>query len=446
MAKIKGTKRDEILEGTNFNDSIFGMAGNDRLFGHRGHDLLDGGDGNDTMRGGMGNDTLLGGAGNDRILGDEGDDRMAGGAGADTFVHRPGEGFDTIAADDYDNKDLVLLAGADYYDINFWWDGNDLQLAAAVDDNYDFNETGMVTLKNFFNGGPGYVTAQIDVLDANTFYGSDPELSTLRFERGLTGIHNVGYAEVIRGTAGNDVITGNGGYYDGLYGLEGNDIINGGDNEPGGRDQMRGGAGDDVLNGFGGDDRMRGDAGNDFLDGGDGVDEARYDRAAAGVWVVLDSMAFDDGEGGQDMLLNMENLRGSAFSDILVGSNFVDNRIQAGGGDDFMLGLSGDDFLWGQGGADTAAFETFSDGNDYLFEFDGGQDKLAFHDLLDVGKDGILDDLQAQIDSVLDFGAGFDVLVTLTSGSTLTFGGAGTGAITDIAQLFADPASQITTF
>jgi len=447
MAKLKGTKFNDILNGTIFDDSIFGLAGNDRIFGHHGHDYLDGGDGNDTLDGGRGNDTLRGGDGNDRLIGGLGDDCLDGGAGRDVFVHVAGDGFDTIAADGYDSKDLIQIAGVDYYDLNWAWTGNDLQVGAAIDGNYDFADTGGITLKNFFNGGPGFITVQIDNL-YNYIYGLDLELSTIRMERGLTGIDNADYGEVIIGTNGNDVINGNGGYYDGIYGGDGNDVINGGFNAEGGRDVLRGGNGDDAINGYDGDDKLRGDAGNDTLDGGTGVDEARYDHAIGGVNVNLFlGQAIDDGEGGHDFLSDIENVRGSSFADVIVG-NVSDNRLQGGGGDDFLYGGAFEDILLGGSGSDTFAFN-LADGNDVILDFDGASDKLAFTGIPDTNGNGILDELllPEPFVEVIDFGVGMDVVVNLgIYGIGLTFAGAGTGGITDISQLVADPATQIVAF
>ena len=347
MAKLKGTKFNDILNGTNFDDSIFGLAGNDRIFGHHGNDYLDGGDGNDTLDGGWGNDTLLGGSGDDRLVGGPGNDHLDGGTGRDVFVHTAGDGFDTIAAGGYDTLDLIQIAGADYYDFNYAWTGNDLQVGAAIDGNYDFADTGGITLKNFFTGGPGFITMKIDTT-YNDFYGADPELTTVRFERGLVGVHNATYSELIRGTAGNDLINGNGGYYDALFGEAGNDTINGGD----GVDHIRGGTGNDFLYGFEGDDRFRPDAGNDVVDGGSGVDRVRYDLAGAGVIVDLSAhFTSDDGEGGHDFLYSIEDVRGSAFSDHISGDAGA-NRIQGEGGDDSLNGRSGDDVLIGGLGDD----------------------------------------------------------------------------------------------
>lgn len=360
MAKFKGTKGDDILDGTNGDDWLFSLAGNDQLYGHRGNDLLVGGLGNDVLRGGRGNDTLIGGIGNDRLVGGLGNDELAGGCGTDVFVHRAGDGFDTVAAGGYDSNDLVLIAGADYYDFNYAWSGDDLQIGAALDGNYDFADTGSLTFKNFLSGDAGFITVQIDTL-YNDFYGIDPELATFRIERGLTGINNADHAEIIIGTAGSDIINGNGGYYDGLFGGDGNDIINGGFNGDAGTDVLRGGDGDDVLNGFEGFDRLRGEAGNDVIDGGEGPDRADYNRAVTGVIVDLSiGQAIDDGEGGHDTLINVENIQGSDHSDVIIGDEngnvfrgrSGDDSLNGGLGDDVLLGDDGDDSLRGDAGND----------------------------------------------------------------------------------------------
>jgi hypothetical protein len=74
MAKIKGTKDNNILQGTSLSDTIFGLAGDDKLFGRGGDDALYGGAGNDTMYGGAGNDTIHVDGGADVVRAGSGDD------------------------------------------------------------------------------------------------------------------------------------------------------------------------------------------------------------------------------------------------------------------------------------------------------------------------------------------------------------------------------------
>ena len=65
MARIRGTKNNDILDGTDDADT---------LMGRRGDDLLNGGLGNDKLKGGKGNDTLRGEGGDDHYIGGDGID------------------------------------------------------------------------------------------------------------------------------------------------------------------------------------------------------------------------------------------------------------------------------------------------------------------------------------------------------------------------------------
>ncbi|PRY14453.1 ExeM/NucH family extracellular endonuclease [Kineococcus rhizosphaerae] len=85
-----------------------------------------------------------------------------------------------------------------------------------------------------------------------------------------------GLVPTIRGTAGDDVLTGTNGR-DVVAGLGGNDVISGGNGDDvicggAGDDVVSGGNGDDVLVGGFGQDRLRGDNGDDVLIGGPGTD------------------------------------------------------------------------------------------------------------------------------------------------------------------------------
>jgi len=137
------------------------------------------------------------------------------------------------------------------------------------------------------------------------------------------------------GTSGNDSLTGTAGD-DTLVGLGGNDTLVG----LGGNDLLEGGDGGDILNGGDGDDT---------LDGGAGTDTANYSGASGAVTVnlVLGSVS---GAAGNDTLLNIERVRGSAFNDVLTGN---DNN-------NLLRGNKGDDTLDGGGGADTADYSQAS--------------------------------------------------------------------------------------
>ena len=126
-------------------------------------------------------------------------------------------------------------------------------------------------------------------------------------------------------------------------------------------------------------------------------------------------------------------------------------------GDDnenFLYGLAGDDIMTGAGaydrfflsggGIDTLRFNAFGEGNDVVEDWDTSEDQLAFASALDIGKNGILDDLQAAVVSVTEVGD--YVVVSFNTGFSLTFAElANSGVFNSIDDLFADT-SQVVAF
>lgn len=143
-----------------------------------------------------------------------------------------------------------------------------------------------------------------------------------------------GDSETLNGTPGNDVICGNGG----------NDTIDG-----------KGGA--DILLGGGGNDILVGGGGNDILNGGAGTDTAKYAGGGAAVSANLTTGFAASLSTGNDVLLAVENLTGSSFSDTLRGS----------GGANVLVGGKGADKLYGQAGNDRLDARDSVNGNDSLY-------------------------------------------------------------------------------
>ncbi|WP_430463552.1 beta strand repeat-containing protein [Tabrizicola sp.] len=135
--------------------------------------------------------------------------------------------------------------------------------------------------------------------------------------------------DTLTGLAEADIITGNAGN-DSISGLGGADTLFGGD----GNDQLFGGLGDDLL---------EGGAGNDLMEGGDGIDTLSYQNSTAGVFVSLSSGTAEGGHAVGDTFSGIENLRGSAFGDTLVGDGMSNT----------IWGLAGNDRLDGRAGGDT---------------------------------------------------------------------------------------------
>lgn len=147
-----------------------------------------------------------------------------------------------------------------------------------------------------------------------------------------------------------------------LLGGDGNDTLIG----FWGNDTINGGNGDDVLVGDKGSDFFIGGAGNDSISGGQGIDTVSYAGSPAGINLNLSRDTAQDGYGGIDTIIGVENVIGSQFNDIIVASNFA-NVITGGNGDDRITAKAGDDTVTGGNGNDRI---DGGDGNDNL---NGGQ-------------------------------------------------------------------------
>lgn len=392
---LRGDGGDDDLFGGDGHDSLFGGTGHDRLEGGRGNDVLEGGDGvdwlfgmagndtlrgnaqNDTLFGGVGDDTLSGGSGSDVIHGQDGDDWVSGGTGIDEM--HGGDGIDTVDFT-YDKKgdwtvnltfktatrkgggtetitgfeNVVTGNGDDVIrgttggNILTSGDGND-QLTGLDGSDILRGEGGNDTLNggngnDRLFGGDGSDTATY----ADQFSGVRVDLAITSFQNTVgAGIDTLISIENLIGSSHGDW----------LFGDEGNNTLEG----LSGDDQIFGGDGFDVLRGGNGNDNLFGGDGYDILNGGSGSDWASYLFQDEGVWVNLGITKFQDTHGaGTDLLLDIENLAGSAHNDVLTGSdgnNYIDGHagadiISAGDGSDVIRGGEGDDAISGGLGND----------------------------------------------------------------------------------------------
>jgi len=86
---------------------------------------------------------------------------------------------------------------------------------------------------------------------------------------------------------------------------------------------------------------------NDYMDGAGGIDTVSYATAAYGVTVDLSTtVGTTDGAAGNDKLLNMDNIIGSAYNDVLIGLATVGSTIDGGLGADIMKGGTGNDTFY----------------------------------------------------------------------------------------------------
>ncbi|MBP0447117.1 hypothetical protein J8J14_20275, partial [Roseomonas sp. SSH11] len=225
-----------------------------------------------------------------------------------------------------------------------------------------------------------------------------------------------------QGTPGPDSLVGGAGD-DTIIGIGGNDTILG----MGGADRLEGGSGNDTLLGGGGSDTLVGGLGVDSLDGGEGVDTLDLSGATGGVTVNLSKTVLQTigADQDRDLILNIENVLGGAFSDTLTG-DAVANLLAGNGGDDRLFGLDGTDTLLGGDGNDLLDGGV---GADSLFG-GAGDDTYVVDDLGDVvtetvslGLDaGGLDTVKASVSFTL---GAFVENLTLTGTAALT--GVGNG-------------------
>jgi Ca2+-binding RTX toxin-like protein len=95
MNETNGALPRANLFGGAGNDTITGGSGGDMLFGQSGNDVLIGKGGNDFLFGGSENDVLTGGDGDDQVFGESGNDVMIWNPGDDTDLFEGGAGDDT---------------------------------------------------------------------------------------------------------------------------------------------------------------------------------------------------------------------------------------------------------------------------------------------------------------------------------------------------------------
>jgi hypothetical protein len=205
------------------------------------------------------------------------------------------------------------------------------------------------------------------------------------------------YAE---GTAGNDSLGGTI-FADELHGLGGNDSLDGslGNDKlfgDAGNDYLVGGDGDDIVDGGFGNDYLLAGRGNDTFIGGLGTDTLDYSTMATSVGITVDLATGANNAG--DTISGIDNLVGTALSDILNGSAY-NNKLTGGNGDDWLFGQAGNDILEGGAGDDNLMG---GDGTDNIYG-GAGSDRMTGGAGLDT--------------FVLTPGGGFDTITDFTSGA-----------------------------
>lgn len=338
-----------------------GNALDNVITGNAASNTLTGGAGNDSLNGAAGIDTMLGGAGNDTYYVDN---------VGDTVTELANEGTDIVYA--YVSHTLA----ANVENIRLHTTGN-IDATGNALNNILYAGDG----NNVLNGGDGIdtvsyayaasaVTASLAIttVQATGGSGSDTILNVeslvgSNFNDKLTG--NTA-ANSLNGGAGADTMIGglgNDGYYVDNIGDVVTELANEGIDTVYSTISYTLGANLENLyinttgavNATGNAlaNVLYAGAGNNVIDGLDGSDTVSYAYAVSGVTVSLASTAAQaTGGSGTDTLLNIENLVGGSYNDILIG-NAGANGLTGGAGNDTLNGSAGADTLAGGVGNDT---------------------------------------------------------------------------------------------
>ena len=303
--------------------------------------------GNDILIGSIGDDTFWGDGGDDRLEGGHGNDIVQGGAGDDIITDKGGD--DNLQGEEGND----VIQGGQGFNLILGGFGNDFIITGE-----DVSET---------FGGPG-----------NDFIlGAQMNLPTF-------------------GNEGDDWIeigTSDGAGGDNFDPQEASPVV--------GHDVFITGGGFDEADGEGGDDVMVGSDGEDHFGGGGGFDWASYEHDLFGVKAdlevndLIEPPVAPSNQGLQDRFVEVEGLSGSAFSDILRGSEADAAEIDVAGtlnsaltsdGIARIAGLQGLlDSLLGPGTTRFAAGDIIlGGGSSDILEGRGGDDLIDGDSWLDV--------------------------------------------------------------
>ena len=407
------------ITGDDQNNVLLGFGGNDTLEGGAGSDYLEGGAGEDMIAGGEGDDELEGGAGADTLDGGEDDDSADyGGSDAGVTVNLAtgtGQGGD---AEGDTLTGIENLIGSDHADLLIGNTARNLIMGGKGD---DWDDPTTAAIEGGLFGGNGF--DEIHGGDGNDYIvGSPPDPNPATPDSHDTLYGGKGDDLIINGSAGWDrpwIDSGTPNRR--LVGVTADDVT-----KPGDPYLLGDGALDlsneqdlnakNVINGglFGGDgnDTLISGVGPDFLDGGSGSDTVSYEDSDGAVTVDLaatrthgtatggdasipevqltliedpnDDNDYDHLSDAIEILVEIENVIGSAENDSITGDS-LSNMLNGGGGNDTLEGGAGNDWLDGGAGADLltggedADTFVFGDG-DTVTDFEDGSDLINIDD------------------------------------------------------------------
>jgi Ca2+-binding RTX toxin-like protein len=348
------------LTGTgNINGTGNALA--NRITGNSGNNTLNGGDGNDSLNGGVGNDTLIGGNGNDLYIIDNTGDRIT--ESANQGIDRVISSVTYTLSTNVENLTLTgttaingtgntlnnLITGNSGNNNLNGGVGNDTLVGGNGNDTYIVDNLGDVIQET------STLATEIDTVQSSITYILGANLENLT----LTG------ATAINGTGNtlSNTITGN----------TANNRLDGG----GGNDTLTGGAGNDTLSGGIGADSMVGGTGNDLY-GVDNTGDIIIEALNAGIDTVNSAITYTLGANLENLTLTGTaniNGTGNTLNNIITG-NSGNNRLDGGGGNDTLIGGIGNDTLTGATGNDFFRFNSKSEGNDSITDYNVTDDTI----------------------------------------------------------------------
>ena len=465
VERIVGSAFNDTLIGDEFDNTFVGGAGADVIMGGAGSDTADYSTSSAAVLVALGNATsdfavavaqggeaqrdqlsgienLIGSAFNDRLDGNSQNNRLVGGAGADILI-----GYGGIDTVDYSASNAgVQVALID--------NANPLVGSTGIGGHAqgDFISSSIENIT-----GSAFNDILIGNSQANRLEGGAGN----DFLRGGSGIDANGIGDILIGGDGIDTVdysTSAAGVTVGLTDIVGASTIGVGGDAEGDRihhtieniigsaqaDQLQGnsqnnrldgGGGNDTLLGGDGDDVLIGGAGADTMIGGNGIDTADYSGASAAITLVsatvsgLPGFVGQAGDANGDILVQIENIIGTAFNDTITG-NALDNRIDGGAGNDTLNGGDGNDVLVGGAGADTMIGGNGIDTADYS----GASAAITLVSATVSGLPGFVGqagdangDILVQIENII--GTAFNDMITGNALDNVLDGGAGADTI-----------------